>query len=311
MTLSFALKMLALLALACIVFGCSRKKKTPENLAQWLEAHYPGRYEVVETSIADPIRNMSFKAKKSIVCVKGDSLLQIQIAWDKRDANLGLSGFNPDSSFAQAKNELDKSRQLLQWVKAATDKKISVSVRYGVAYIFVFEEPSPENRKLVAAQLAAPVSQWLETTYQQGLAIHFMAPEVYRTEFEDIVPLKVWIRPDIWLKRKMIISLFVEETKDFSTKKAEKLWQLNLHADKILQWTEKAYPIAQNWARSHIKQAHNLSQNARFSLLKNQLGILIEFPVQYANAPEEEEEPDYVSCVYSMDDGQFGQLKIE
>lgn len=310
MTFSLTLKLLALLILACIIFGCSRKKKSPENLSQWLEVNFPGRYEVVETQIANPLRNLSFKVKKSVVADKTDSLLQVQIGWDKRQPDLDLAGLQIDSLFAEAKTELDKSRELLQWVKTGTPKPISVSVRYGVAYIFVFEEPTPENRRLVLSQLQKVISKWFDKNEQRGLEVHFMEPETYQTEFGNIVPLKMWIRPDIWIRRKTIVSLVVDDTTGFSLEKAEKQWQLSIDSDRALSWVNKAYPQAQNWALKHIKEAHTLSQEGEFYPLKKQLGLNISFPVVYPNTNEEEDTTHYVTGAFFMDGERFEQVKL-
>jgi hypothetical protein len=175
-----------------LTFGCFQKKKAAPNLADWLEIHFPGRYEIVDTWTDDVMLNLSFKVKESVIADRSDSLLQIQVKYDKRTADLGLSPGAIDTLFETAKIELADARSLFATSQTAGFQKFSASIRHGDAVVLIFEKPSPENRKRVLPILQKAISDW-PSAKNYGLTVAFMEPDFYQTEFTDIVPLKHWV----------------------------------------------------------------------------------------------------------------------
>lgn len=67
---------IAALALILLIFAyCFRKKNSNPNLKSWLEEQYRGRFVVLDTQMSDPIKNLSFKVKNSVVAEKGGTRL--------------------------------------------------------------------------------------------------------------------------------------------------------------------------------------------------------------------------------------------
>ena len=143
---SLIIKILIVLAIASFFYSCFGKKKKAEGLEAWLDTHFKDQLYIVTTQTADPIRHLSFKVKNTVVAHKDDSLLQIYIRWDKRQADLGISLEEVKNSLAKAETELADARALLKLIKETGLTSFICSIRNGYIRILIFEEPSPEIR---------------------------------------------------------------------------------------------------------------------------------------------------------------------
>ncbi len=259
-----------------LAFGCFRKKKDTPNLADWLEKHFPGRYEIVDTWTDDAIRNLSFKVKESVIADRSDSLLQVLVKYDKRDADLGLSPGEIESRFESAKLELSDARSLFAAFQAIGFQKISVGIRHNIAVVLIFEEPSPEHRKQVLPILQKAISSWTAAK-KYGLKVAFMEPEFFQTEFMEIIPLKHWVRRDRWQSQKMVVSLNLDAGYVFDLKKMGKAWQFNIESDKLLEMLERARPIAQRWAEERFQRKLFVQPISEDAPLHEKLGARLKF----------------------------------
>jgi hypothetical protein len=304
-----ALKVLRFLLPGILLLGCSKKEKPPANLTEWLERNFPNRYEVVASHMSDPIRNMSFKVRKSVIADKADTLLQVQVTWDKRDPNLGLSAEDLASRFEAAKKTLANARSLSAALKSAGLAKYSAGIRNGDAVILLYLPPTPKNRKNVLQPLKKAISQWPAAS-AHGLGIYFMEPSTFRKEFAEIVPLSYWVSLDNRQARNTILSAHFRDPQLFDPKKGEGIWVLNTESDLLLRWTEQARPVAEKWANTQLKRKIHLLPTSEQEPLRKKLGVRLSFP--YAYGPQETDKAAaYVVGEFLLDKNVFEPLKIE
>lgn len=303
---------LILLALGGIFFACTRRKSPPDNLAAWLEQHFPGRFEIVDTQTEDPIRNMSFKIKRSVVADKSDPLLQIRLRWDKREPGLGLRPEAVDSGFARARPLLADARSLSDALKAAGLKRVSAGIWNGDAQVLLFEEPTPEYRKQTLNALSTALAQW-RAAGRYGLKVQFMEPAVWKTEFGDIVPLAHWVRPDSWQTRNTILLLALTEDEPYEPRDAEQVLRINTGSERLSQWADAARPQAERWAQEHLKPPYAFFTNlVQYEAMEHKLGASLWFPFTYsAEAVDGAAVDGYVVGQYGLDSGTFERLRLK
>lgn len=66
---------LVLIAVSVLILRCTRRETATDTLEYWLEKHFPGRFGLLDTQTEDPIRNLSFQVKRSVVADKSDPLV--------------------------------------------------------------------------------------------------------------------------------------------------------------------------------------------------------------------------------------------
>jgi hypothetical protein len=301
-----SIKILLILSFGLLIFSCMRRKKAPARIGDWLELHFPNRFEVLETHTADPIRNLSFKVKKSVVAEKTDTMIQFQVKWDTREAGLGLNVAEINEQALSAKQMTTDARSLLEAAQKSGYSNLSVGIQRGKAYLFVFEEPNSENRKKAAKRINTFIANWpLAKQYQ--LKICLMEPAAYHAEFTDIVPLKVWARQDNWLVKKTVLDLTINEGKAPSETKLTTSWQFNNLSDRQLQIMEKATGMAEKWAKEHLKKPVFFSSMSEYESLDKILGLQFKFPFSY------QENGDIAGSIkvdYLLDTDRYENLKV-
>lgn len=301
------MRILLLLCLAFLIFSCFRKKKPAPNLADWLEKNFPNRFKIVDTQTEDVFRNLTFQKKKSVVADRADSLLQIQIRYDLRDADLGIAAAEIDELVAAAKPDLAASRDLFLVLENAGFQKVSASIRHGEAVVLFFENPTSELRKQVLKDLKTAFSGW-SAAKNYGLSVVFMEPAVFQTEFSDIVPLAHWVRADSWQSRKTVVSLRVGEGYVFD-KKLEKEWQFNTDSDKFSEVLARARPIFQSWAEAHFHRKLVMQPISEIAPLGEKLGAWMKFSFA-ENSDENSPVVCRVAGEFLLDEDAFQNLKI-
>jgi len=170
---SLLLKIFLLFAVSAYLVGCRTKKKGVENLQDWLDIHYPKSFSVIETRTDDPIKQLSFKVKNSIVASEEDTLIQFRVHWDKRQKDLGVLKSEVDSSLVKAKKELLDTRSLLQILKTNGLTNFSCGIYQGDIRILLFEEPLKKIREERLKQLVGELSD-LTLALNYGLGIDFV-----------------------------------------------------------------------------------------------------------------------------------------
>lgn len=302
----FAIRILLLLAIGLLLFNCTRRKKAPGNISDWLELHFPGRFVVLDTRISDPIKNLSFKVKKSVIAEKSDSLLQIFVTWDKRDPELGLSVTEIEQQFDRARSTLADARQLLALIKQAKLTNVSVSIWNGDAQVLVFKEPTPAQRKQVLLAMKPVLQSW-DKSGQYKCRLIFMEPSTLGVEFGEIVPVTHWTRPDSWQARQSLVNLEIKPDVDFDVNQLNQQWLFNTDADRLLVWLDKSRPIAEQWASGHLKMPVYFNNQSEHMELAEHLGARLRFPFSYE---ENGGIAGYIQGDYLLDSDRFENLKV-
>ncbi len=309
MGISLAFKIFILLAICLLLVQCVRKKKNTENLESWLKVHYQEKLKVIETHSDNIIRNWSFKVKKSVIADSNDSLLQIQIKWDAREPGLGISKEEIDRQFDKARIELQDAKSLFEELKASGMTSFSAGIQYGDAYILVFKPATPEQRQQDLRTIKKACDSWKKTNIY-NLWIQLMEPAGFQKEFGDIIPLAHWVRLDSWHSRNMILSLNKEAGFDFDLPSMDKEWQFNTESDLLLKWIEKSRPLAESWAKSHIKKHVEFNAEVAYESLNEMLGAKLRYPFHNAGTSDSAAVDGYVEGDYLFDRDSFQNIKF-
>lgn len=305
------LKIMLLLVVSAYLLGCRTKKKGIESLQDWLDIHYPKSFSVIETRTDDPIKQLSFKVKNSIVASEEDTLIQFRVHWDKRQKDLGVLKSEVDSSVVKAKKELLDTRSLLQILKANGLTNFSCGIYQGDIRILLFEDPLKKIREEHLKQLIGKLSD-LPLALNYGLGIDFMEAKAYGAEFGEIIPLAHWFRSGTWQRQNSILQLLLppEYVTDYDS--LNTLWQFNTESDRLISWMDKSRPIAEKWAKTQIKNPFILSQEStEYEALDKGLGVRIRFPITYSTTSDAEHiAKEYVVGDYLFDEDRFSTLRI-
>ncbi len=308
---SLIIKTSLIIIVGAYLLSCRTKKKEIGNLQDWIDTHYPGTLKVIETQTEDPIRRLSFKVKNSTVASLEDSMLQINIHWDKRQPGLGIIKSEVDSMLANAKKELSDTRHLLELLQSKGVEYFSCGINLGDIRILVFEEPLKKNRDERLVQLLEVLAGWPEAD-QYGLGVYFMEPKAYGEEFNEIIPLVHWHWSAAWQRKNSIISLLFQPGYLSEPQKLKKMWEFNTESDRLLSWIDQSRPVAEKWAKMHLKRPFTMPpEHAEYEILSNALGVKIKFPFNYSTAAKESETYDgYIAGEYLLDEKEFSSVRI-
>lgn len=253
MGIFFKLFVMALILLA-IFAGCRRKKPNTNTLSGWLEANYPGRFTVLSTELSDPIKNLSFSVKNSVVAENNDTLVQAVVHWDKRQPDLGLDKQTIDSAFVHAARETRDARSLLDALHTAGINQVGTGVYRGIAYIMLLEEPAPARRKECLHQIGQALSQWAPLP-EYDLEISFLEPAGNEVDFKGIAPVSFLAQSGSLPLQLKTFTLNCQQPFSFDPQKLENEWWFNANSRRMDAFIEQARQAASNWRDQHLKNA--------------------------------------------------------
>jgi hypothetical protein len=299
---------LLLLLAVLLFFACTRKKKTIGNLTEWLEKYHPGRFEIAITQTRDPIRQLSFKAKKSVLSDKNDPLLQIQVYYDKREPDLALDPESIEPLLKLARQELKDARELFAALRAAGLQKVSAGVYRGEAIVLAFENPTIAQRNQFSQNLVKALANW-PAAQNYGLRLYFMEPTAYEQAFKDIVPLVHWVSDGPWQRSKSMLYQSIEKVKDLNPEKINQAWQFNPDSERFGPILDQAEPLAKQWASKHFGKNNLFIIQTQYAVLNQKPGLELSFSM----AESEEEDAPILGLVagdYWFDDDQFHHWRL-
>lgn len=298
--------------LALFLLGCFRKKNAAPSLAGWLEEHFPGRFQVLGTHIQDPIRNFSFKVKKSVVAERSQPLVQAAFRWDKREPGLGLSAAAVDSAFVQAATELADAQAFHLALKTAGFERISVGIHRGVAQVLIFEEPTPEHRRRSLFWIKNALANW-PASAGYDLHLAYMEPSEHGLHFQEIAPLDYWETPSGHHRERVVFWQSCSQPYEFDPARLEREWQFSHYSKRFGQYSEQARSRAQDWAAEHLKQPCTLLETAEFEQDK-QRTTLVKFKFPYTTKSLKDKDlkveiSGYLVLAYDVDKHVFSPVK--
>lgn len=236
--------------------GCSGKRVAKPNLDDWLENHFPGRFQVLSTRSDDPIRSLSFQVKRSVVAEKSDSMVQALLWWDPRKPDLDISAEMVDSAFEGAATRLQDAKALYEALKSNGFENFATSIRRQAA-IFFFVEPTPEQRREILQRSERAIADWPATSnYDKELV--FMEPEEYGKHFQDIVPLTYWEESSVEHPKNVVFSLECRHDRQFIAADLEWDWKFNTRSRRYDEYSKQAGDAAAAWAEQNLKPPYTM-----------------------------------------------------
>jgi hypothetical protein len=322
-----------LLLVVFSIFSCFKKKATyPKNVEEWIEANFPGQLVVVNSNWNYDLKDMIITGKKiAVVADKADPSVEFTLNWSKgsdKHPELGLDSLDVQAKLGTCRADVKRARELFTILQNNGLKQFSVSSIEQSAYIIVFAEPTPAQRKHITTVVTSTLESRKEQP-QTSIWIEIMKPSFYHQYFQDIISHAEWQRPGTVYGNNKIMSLNFEWKKGIPLSALLAGWELNEAAATNGNYAEDAYPKALAWAEKNLPKpfyleptqmiAYDLEKMPGANTEKNRLTICYSFPyfktkpenvdtsgtgVEYGIDPE-----GYVSGIYDVDEKTFNKIK--
>lgn len=296
-------------------FGCFKKKPAPNNIETWLEAQFPGQFEVLHSNLNFNVMDMYRGKKTALVADKADPDVQFLLFWKKDSTDLRLTNEEVQTSFETAKRDVAQARDLFKLLKNKDLEKISVGVIEPAAYILIFAEPDAAMREEVLTKIKAALDERGEAS-QKSIWIEWMEPSAYGQKFGDIIPNGHWKTEPGWQEQEKIMSLNFEYRKEVSVATLMRHWEANPMSKRGAADRDDAYRQAKIWAEKNLPKPFYLEpeQLVGFEVDK-QDGLAIHYHFPYFDARPGEgdsglmEPKGYVSGLYHTEKKTFSGIK--
>lgn len=304
MKLIRAITKIFLFFIALISLGCFRKK-SKSNLESWLQINYSDKYIILDTRSVNVLKSLSFRSKKSIVADASDSLLQVEIPWYK-DSEINIPKATFDTMVLSAKEKLKDSRALYAVLQSKGLIKTACGILGHSAYILSFNGYDPSSRNKILDQLKECISLWTEGNKYE-INIHLMDTDSYQKEFDSIVPLSLFLREDIYMDRRTILSISLKSTLDFDSIKLKKKWKIHTESDQIGKWISQALPGAEAWAKSQQHEPFRIIDQNEYSILSSDLSLKIKYPYRFER---ENQISGFITVIFNIDTEKIADMTL-
>ncbi len=299
------------------LFGCFRKKTVRNNVEIWLEAKFPGRFEVLQSNInVLDVMAYYYGKKVALIADKADPEVQIVLNWQKDVTDLGLTTEQVQTAHECAQLGVGQARKLFKVLKDQGLEKLSVGVMDQAAYLLVFAEPTAVVREQT---LAAILAVWnaQASPQQTSVFVEMMEDTAYHQQFQDIIPNGHWKVPTGWQEREKIMAIDFEWKKGLAVATLMPGWEINTEAKRSSEYREMAYQAALPWAEKHLAKPFYLEPVQMVAYeLDSKDGLAVHFHFPYYNAKPTDadsttttEPKGYVSGLYRIEDKTFTKIK--
>ncbi len=294
MHMKHILKILMAIVLMLSFSACFRKKSGAGNLQDWLEKHYPGRFEVLSTGADDAIRNLSFKVKKSLVAEKSNPLVQVLLKWDKRQPGLGLTTAAVDAAFAQAKTACEDARELVSMLKTHGFDNMAVGISNFTTMVLLFEESTAESRQERLQQLKTIFSAWPASGgYDKEILL--MEPAEHVNLPGEVLPLSYFLEGNGQFRNHATYTLYLANDKAGGPKHFDGIWQYNTRNEHFATVSGQARSAMEAWAKTNVKQPFYLLETSEYEQIGEQpLRYRFKYPFTHKNPQEAAPEGAYI-----------------
>ncbi|MBI1226529.1 MAG: hypothetical protein GC192_14945 [Bacteroidetes bacterium] len=293
-------------------WGCFRKKAAISNLQDWLDKHYPNRFEVLSTGPDDAIRNMSFKVKRSLVAEKANPLVQAELKWDKRQPDFDLTTGRVDTVFAQAQTYFQDAQDLLRILKSQGFDKPCVSLKDGIATVILFHEATEEYRRECVLKLEKAFKSWPKSE-EYGKEILLMGTDAYTNMPGEILPIDYFVGR-AYLKQ-VTYRFQLSYNDEFDGENLMDNWIFNTASDQFNAAFEKARTEVENWAKTNYKP-YFFMENSEFEQVSEK-PLRYQFKFAFTHKKQAEDSTEYVEADgyfvvdFDMDKNEVLKIKIE
>ena len=304
------LRIVAVLGMVVLLFRCTRRAKTMDGLEAWLEHAFPGRFVVLQTNLADPIKNLSFKVKNSIVAERSDSLVQIQLKWDKRMSDLGLAQSEVGQLAERAQKQIKEVKELGDLLEKAGLTSFAYCTHLSDVVVLLFVEPTSQNRLNSLKTLEKAIKQWPEGAYY-SLSLFLIKPQRHdEVRLNGIFGMDHWINYEHELLKKSTVYVrALDMGQGFMASMLNKEWELCLDNDELTELMFSHKTTAASWGKTHIKKPFIVMDLLEFENLKDGLGVKVKYPFSF-DAVESSESTihGYICADYVLDDDSHEEL---
>jgi hypothetical protein len=306
----------SILLAAGLFLSCTSEMKKENNLEAWLEKTFPGQF-VMESSLRDlQPRNFFQNKHYAVISLKADPEAQFELTWYKDRPDLGLTKEEVVTQANNSKRDAGLARDWYTKLKANGLEKFSVGVIDMALYVLPYGEPDAAFRLKVLETVFNTLKQSPEAT-QTSIWIECMEDSAYQKEIKDIIPFGYWRRTDTWQDDQKIVSLDFEYQPDMEIKKLNEHWKFNTQSLRALQYAEKAYPVALEWAKKSLKEPYYLEPVQHLELELNDqdpLTVYFSFPIldskpESDSASLEAVPKGHVTGLYDTDKHTFSDLR--
>jgi hypothetical protein len=235
-SISWFLRIIAVLGLIFMVFRCTRKSKGMDGLEAWLENAFPGRFVILQTNMADPIKNLSFKVKNSIIAERSDSLVQIQLKWDKREKDLGLVSSEIAQLAERAQQQIREVKDFGNHLKKAGLTTFAYCTQHSDLVVLYFVEPTPQNRLNSLKTLEKAIKQWPEGA-NYSLSLFLIEPQRRdEVRLDGIFGMDHWINYKHEIVKKSTVYVKAPDMgENFQSTVLNQEWELCLDNDELTE----------------------------------------------------------------------------
>ncbi|MCB0707481.1 MAG: hypothetical protein KDC34_19335 [Saprospiraceae bacterium] len=277
------IKVLVLSSLLLFFASCIRKKAEINNLQDWLEKHFPGRFQVLSTESDEAIRKMSFQVKKSVVAETASPLVQVQLKWDKRQPDFNLSPELVEAYFSKAQIAQTDAAALNQILKTHGFVNYSVGLKTGTATVLLFENSQPETRQEYLAQLEKVFANWpqLENYDKEILLMESGSESAIQ---DEILPLSYFLQNNGQYRNQVEFSVYSAYDQVFTEKEYSGKWQFNTQSQRFSAAYSQAYAAMEIWAKEHVRKPYSMLEFSEYEEISQEpLAYRFKFAFTYEN----------------------------
>ena len=307
---------LATLLLMFSLFSCFKKKKTPpSNIEAWLEAHFPGQFEVLHSNINLNVMDMYRGHKTAILAEKSDTVVQFIVYWDKKSDELGLHETAIREAWQRGRTDVEQARQLFTALQAGGLERFSVATIDESAFIQVFAEPEPDAREKIPARIL-PVLKTLPDLKQTRFWLEVLEERAYGQKYRDVIPMGHWKTEKHWHDQELLLELDFEWPSDLSAARLRDAWQINTTSTRSGAFMADAYQHALAWAGKNLEAPFYLEPEQMIAVEPDEKdGLAIHYSFPYFDKKPEQDSQDlvepkgYVTGLYQSEKRTFTRIK--
>lgn len=259
---------IALVVLCCfwLFLSCQKKKSSSPSLEQWLDKHFPGRFQVVSTENDDAIRNLSFKVKRSILAEKSMPEVQAQFRYDLRQPDLELDSAAVNEAFIQAKKYQEDATALAKALQNAGATNTSIGARNGRISILFYAEPTAATRRDCLIQVKNALDNWKPIQSGYDLFVWLAEPS---SKGSAILPLSEQLEILSLGRKDLIFSVLIQLDEPIKPEKLEKEWIFSADSERFSRYLEQGRQAAMDWLKQHPGKPCEWSNMSEFEQKKN------------------------------------------
>lgn len=300
------------------LFACFGKKAPKPSFEAWLGQHFPGQFEVLQTSTDFNLKDYYLGKRRALLADKADPEVQFALHWLKSPPDFGLTQAGVQAALDSCRANVAQARAFAKLLKANGLDKISVGASGENAYLMVFAEPTPDQRHETLSRLQTALAgqrDWAEHEFW----VMLMEPNAYQTEFRDIIPDWHWRRPDGWQRNKCIMENQISDLQGQTIPDLMRGWAISTVAERTEVFRAEAHRQASAWAEKNLPKPFYLEPSHLVQMGRDDrdpLAIEYDFPVHTAKPHELESTIEnsitgYVSGIYQTDKRTFNRIKFK